>query len=257
LTLHLEQQLNTVSMRRPTAGWGNAIPCNYMSANKTTGLKGDKSNLKFPLQSNKVVPNHVDSRGWMAPGNKGDRSNDECYKCRRRGHFAITCPTREQRLTLLCEENTIEEETITHCELPFYHEGEVEENLEGSTLPICVIRRILTGQRAEDALDDDWLRTNIFHTRVEHNGKSLNLIIDKGSGMNVISQEAVQKLKILIEKHPKLYKVNWVDDTSILVRHRCLVIFSFGQCYKEVVWCDISPMRVCHILLGRPWLYDR
>jgi len=67
---------------------------------------------------------------------------------------------------------------------------------------------MLAGQRAEDAPEDDWLRTNIFHTRVERDGKSLNLIIDNGSGMNIISQEAVQKLKIPIEKHPKLYKVS-------------------------------------------------
>lgn len=113
----------------------------------------------------------------------------------------------------------------------------------------------MAGQRAEDTPNDDWLRTNIYHTRVEHDGKSLNLIIDNGSGMNVISQEAVQKLKIPIEKHSKPYKVSWVNDTSILVKHRCLVNFSLGQRYKEVVWCDVISMRVCHLLLGRLWLY--
>jgi hypothetical protein len=81
----------------------------------------------------------------MTTGNKGDRSNDECYKCGGRGHFAIICPTQEQRPTLLCEENATGEETTTEHELPCYQEEEAEENLEGSTFSICVIRRMLAG----------------------------------------------------------------------------------------------------------------
>ena len=27
--------------------------------------------------------------------------------------------------------------------------------------------------------------------------------------------------------------------------------------YKDKVMCDVMPMDVCHILLGRPWQYDR
>jgi hypothetical protein len=27
--------------------------------------------------------------------------------------------------------------------------------------------------------------------------------------------------------------------------------------YSDVILCDIMPMDVCHILLGRPWKYDR
>jgi hypothetical protein len=60
----------------------------------------------------------------------------------------------------------------------------------------------------EEIEGDEWLRINIFHTLVEHGGKALNMIIDNGSGMNAISVEAVQKLKLPIEKHPKPYKVS-------------------------------------------------
>jgi hypothetical protein len=34
------------------------------------------------------------------------------------------------------------------------------------------------------------------------------------------------------------------------------VEFQIGT-YKDEVLCDIIPMDVCHILLGRPWKYDR
>ena len=34
------------------------------------------------------------------------------------------------------------------------------------------------------------------------------------------------------------------------------IIFSIGS-YKDVVECDVVPMQACHILLGRPWQFDR
>ena len=27
--------------------------------------------------------------------------------------------------------------------------------------------------------------------------------------------------------------------------------------YKDKIVCDVMPMAVCHIFLGRPWQYDR
>ena len=35
-----------------------------------------------------------------------------------------------------------------------------------------------------------------------------------------------------------------------------LVAFSIGK-YEDEVLCDVVPMHACHILLGRPWQYDR
>ena len=33
--------------------------------------------------------------------------------------------------------------------------------------------------------------------------------------------------------------------------------FSIGKSYKDDVWCDVAHMDACHLLLGRPWHYDR
>lgn len=63
----------------------------------------------------------------------------------------------------------------------------IEKFLQGSKLPICVIRRVLMGQWEERANQDNWLQNNIFHNQVKHQGKALNPIIDNNSGMNVIS----------------------------------------------------------------------
>jgi hypothetical protein len=37
---------------------------------------------------------------------------------------------------------------------------------------------------------------------------------------------------------------------------QCLVGFKIGK-YNDKVLCDVFPMDVCHLLLGRPWQYDR
>ena len=42
----------------------------------------------------------------------------------------------------------------------------------------------------------------------------------------------------------------------MLVDEQCEVEFQIGR-YKDKVIGDIMPMDECHILLGRPWQYDR
>ena len=32
---------------------------------------------------------------------------------------------------------------------------------------------------------------------------------------------------------------------------------SIGESYHDELQCDIIPIDACHILLGRPWLFDR
>ena len=35
----------------------------------------------------------------------------------------------------------------------------------------------------------------------------------------------------------------------------CIVSIQMGD-YKNEIYCDVLPMGVGHVLLGRPWLYD-
>eukprot|EP00253_Pinus_taeda_P015838 PITA_15838 len=37
---------------------------------------------------------------------------------------------------------------------------------------------------------------------------------------------------------------------------KCEVEFQIGK-YKDKILCDVMPMDVCHLLLGRPWQFDR
>jgi hypothetical protein len=40
-----------------------------------------------------------------------------------------------------------------------------------------------------------------------------------------------------------------------MVIKQCLVEFKIGG-YRDEILCDVIPMDVCHILLGRPWQFD-
>ncbi|KAF7119541.1 hypothetical protein RHSIM_Rhsim13G0043600 [Rhododendron simsii] len=126
-----------------------------------------------------------------------------------------------------------------------------EEEVDNSL--IYVVRLILTAPKVEK---EDWRRTSIFQMLVRCGNQARKLIIDGGSCMNVVSAATVERLKLLVQPHPHPYKVAWIDNTSIPVTQRCLVSFSCGS-YSDSIWCDVIPMNVTHILLGRPWLYDR
>ena len=83
-------------------------------------------------------------------------------------------------------------------------------------------------------------------------------MIDAGSCDNIISTEAVRKLKLKTEKHPNPYKLAWLrKGGEVKVDRRVRVPFSIGKKYKDEIWCDVVEMDVCHLLLGRPWQYDR
>ena len=82
------------------------------------------------------------------------------------------------------------------------------------------------------------------------------MLIDGGSSLNIALQELVEKLNLKIEDHPNPYQIAWVNDTSTLVSSRCLVMFNFSNNFELSAWCDILPMKVSHIMLGRPWLFD-
>ncbi|GKV18485.1 hypothetical protein SLEP1_g28856 [Rubroshorea leprosula] len=119
---------------------------------------------------------------------------------------------------------------------------------------LLVIRRALNVQAKED---DEVQCDNIFHMRCHVKNKVCSVIIDGGSCTNVASIVLVEKLNLPMTKHPRPYKLQWLNDCGeIKVNKQVLVSFSVGR-YKDEVRCDLVPMHAEHLLLGRPWQYDR
>ncbi|XP_042942593.1 uncharacterized protein LOC122276749 [Carya illinoinensis] len=88
--------------------------------------------------------------------------------------------------------------------------------------------------------------------------KVCKMIIDSDSCENVVSEEVVQKLQLKTDRHPKPYKLSWLDKGSeVTVDRQCLVSFSIGRKYFDNAWCDVVSMDACHVVLGQLWQYDR
>ncbi|XP_073116059.1 uncharacterized protein [Elaeis guineensis] len=153
---------------------------------------------------------------------------------------------------------------------------EVEEDYvdfvdEGELL---VIRRNLNLQ----AKVDDEQHENIIHTRYTISDKVCGVIIDW--------EKIESEDEAILEEVEEDY-VDFVDEGELLVIHRNLnlqakvddeqreniihtrytiydkvtkqvvIPFSIGKSYKDEVVCDVVPMKASHLLLGRPWQYDR
>ena len=126
----------------------------------------------------------------------------------------------------------------------------MEHPVEGELL---VIKRSLSLQGVEN----EQQRENIFHSRCQIQGKICSIIIDGGSCTNVASTFMVEKLGFPTTKHPSPYKLQWLNDGGDLkVVKQVLVTFKIGK-YSDEVLCDVVPMHAGHLLLGRPWQFDR
>ena len=73
--------------------------------------------------------------------------------------------------------------------------------------------------------------------------------------MKVVLASIIECLKVPIEPHTQPYKVAWINNMFILVNQCCLVFLSCGV-YSNSIWYDVIPMKVSHIILSHPWLYD-
>ena len=107
------------------------------------------------------------------------------------------------------------------------------------------------------AKDDEVQQKNIFHTRCMIDNKLYSMIINGDSCTNVVNIGLVDKLRLKTTKHSRPYGLQWLNNSGdIKVTRQALISFSIRHYYDEVL-CNVVPMHASHILLGRPWQYDR
>ncbi|GJT15402.1 putative CCCH-type zinc finger family protein [Tanacetum coccineum] len=117
-----------------------------------------------------------------------------------------------------------EEEYVVEPSYDEYDKNNEDNFVYGDMGQMLVIRKSLLLLKEEES--GDWLQNNIFYTTYTIKDKVCKLIIDSGSCENVISQDAVEKLNLKKEKHPKPYKLSWFKKgNEVNVDTRCLVSF--------------------------------
>jgi hypothetical protein len=111
-------------------------------------------------------------------------------------------------------------------------------------------------QRDDKVIVEPGQRRSIFQTTCAIKGEVCKLIVDGGSASNMISKDVVESLSLSTWEHPKPYYMQWINGVGKLkVTHRVKVPFSVDG-YVDKVECDVLPLHVCHLLLGRPWQHD-
>ncbi|KAD6118682.1 hypothetical protein E3N88_09953 [Mikania micrantha] len=214
-------------------------------------LEAEKKAMAEQMNQMQAMINGMNFEGTYVT----NRAPRRCFRCQGLGHIASECPNK--RIVTLAELEEIPDPSLdepkTECllnEIP-----NIEEFVGPDEGECLVVRRMLSSSqnRAESQQ-----REAIFHTRCTISQKVCTVIIDGGSCANVASQTLISKLGLEIEPHPSPYVIQWLNqDKGLRVTHRVQVHLSIGKIYEDDVWCDVIPMDACHVLLGRPWLFDR
>jgi hypothetical protein len=179
----------------------------------------------------------------------------KCFKCLGSGHIASQSPNRRVMIMRDNGEVMTESEDDSDGMPELVDASDDDEVVYPVTGESLVARRALNTHFKVD--DAEQQRENIFHTRCHVNNKVCSMIIDGGSCTNVASIILVEKLNLPTLKHSRPYKLQWLQDCGeIKVNKQVLISFSIGK-YKDEVLCDVALMHAGHILLGRPWQFDR
>jgi hypothetical protein len=55
--------------------------------------------------------------------------------------------------------------------------------------------------------------------------------------------------------HPQLYTIGWLDQgRNLRISQQCRLSYDINP-FKDEVLCDVSPLEVCDVLLGQPYLW--
>ncbi|XP_019414626.1 PREDICTED: uncharacterized protein LOC109326395 [Lupinus angustifolius] len=201
----------------------------------------DKSKKEGPI-TKEVMSS---SQGKKPMENTTSIREVKCFKCLGHDHIASQCPTRR---TMVVKNGVVESQLEASSS---------EESKEDADVPegdLIMVRSLLGSQVRED---EESQRENIFHTRCLVSGNVCSLIIHGGSSINVVSTRLISKLNLVTRTHPTAYRLQWLSEVGeMVVNQQAKVPFSIGKC-EDSILCDLVVMEASHMLLDRPWQYDR
>jgi hypothetical protein len=75
------------------------------------------------------------------------------------------------------------------------------------------------------------------------------------SQKNLISTEVIKQLGLSTTPHPQPYNIGWLrQGRDLRVSQQCQLSYDI-QPFKDEVLCDVSPLDVCDVLLGQPYMW--
>nr|GFA50338.1 hypothetical protein [Tanacetum cinerariifolium] len=214
--------------------------------------------------SGNVVSRFAPNQAKAGGGNTGPvpkatgSSGLKCFSCGEPGYRQSECKKARKRHLFADPEDNDDDVAYGDYEAAPVYDDEPEfeeEYVSGDVGVNLVVRRSCLTPKVDG---DGWLKHNIFQSTCTIMGKVCTFVCDSGSCDNLIAEEVVQKLGLKTENRPKPHKLQWLKKGGkVTVSKRVHVSFSVGTTYKDNVWCDVVAMDACHLLLGRPWEYDR
>ncbi|XP_071901000.1 uncharacterized protein [Coffea arabica] len=181
----------------------------------------------------------------------------KCFKCQGYGHIASQCANQRAMLLLPNGEIVSDEEEEYEGMPPLEGEGDdsSEEIPTHEEIGCLVVRKVLTTRAKEEEIKVQ--RDNLFYTRCHIKDKVCSAVIDSGSYANVASLLMVEKVGLPVIRHPRPYRLQWLNNEGeVRVFRQVKVPIRIGK-YEDEVTCDVVPMQASHLILGRPWQYDR
>jgi len=245
---------------RTMSGGGKSISRFTAAPSSAKSSSGDlRSNVQGIFRGKNAAAQGLSSKPSASTttsvGSIAKSSGIQCFKCGGRGHVIKECPNN--RVIIVKDNGEYESASEEEVEEEYddeAHEDEEHTRCEFEQGAALVVAQILSVQMKEA---ENGQRHNLFQTRAKVQDKVVKVIIDGGSCHNLASHEMVDKLGLKLQRHPHPYHVQWLNDSGdIKIGYRVKVPFKIGE-YVDTVECDVAPMSVCHLLLGRPWQYDR
>jgi Retrotransposon gag protein/Zinc knuckle len=220
----------------------SCVNSNISQASSATNNSTNPNRNKSLLPSPKPNQNTLPKSNQNTPENF--KTNIRCHNCRELGHYARECPN--PRPHFYANDGIEEEEGWYEDESKQIFEVHPKD-IEAESL---VMRRLCLGPKTSE----DWKRHAIFKTTCVIKNKKCFMIIDSGSWENVISEEAVRKLKLDTTYHTNPYKLGWVHKgVEIQVNKRCHFQLTLGPHYTTTIYANVVLMDASHLILGRPW----
>jgi hypothetical protein len=136
-------------------------------------------------------------------------------------------------------------------------DSDFKSNLKGGKLIIDVrpSSTIATTKVQPSEPEEPEEGEHLFHSQMWLKGAPLHFIVNSGIQKNLVSTEVIKRLDLLMTPHSQPYTISWLHrGRDLRVNQQCHLPYDIKP-FKDEVLCDMSPLEVCDVLLGQPYLW--